>query len=144
MRNEIYAWMATCGDEVIVLDDGITRQLPVRQIADSLVYEVMTLPRWWHELWTNEQTMLKMLGFTMHKLSTGWTIRWRETDFTGRPPDDNPADEPADEVPMNSGVTSSESNFHAYLKEAHDIAYCMWLDSVNASLPLPTSPDELI
>lgn len=110
----LQAWLGSCRTEVVVRVDGRSHLLPVRQIADSLVYESFSVPHWFSELWRTEKAMMKCLDFTMHKTKFGWRVRWRNR--WNEPATYNPLvglDEP-----RGCGNTTAESDYHAWLNSA--------------------------
>ena len=153
---ELVAFIGVTGDEVVVLEDNeYSHLLPVRQIADSEVYESLTVPEWFTTFWHEEKTLMKCIGFTMHKLSTGWKIRWRDRNI-GAVNSADKADYSLDGQ-MNCLPTERESvdewvrkiapptkvhTEQAIHDEAKDLGntqsgFHAWLNSVNESLPMP-------
>ena len=101
-------------DEVVVLVDGVTNLLAVRRIADSEVFQsVVGVPEFLSQLWHQHNAQTRAAGFTLHKVHSGWTARWRKIAAT---------------IPSEKdmGNRSFETDYHA------------WLVNVNASLPMPT------
>ena len=111
--------LARTGDEVVVLVDGVTHLLPVREMRNSGVLEsVGGVPEWLSQLWQTQKGAMKSLGFTMHKVEVGWVVRWRVRAATFV--EELPA------PPLGLGNTSAETDYHA------------WLRMVDASMPPPT------
>ena len=72
------AWLATSGDEVVILmDDDTSILLPVRRIADTHTYHTLTVRGRTWAIWQAAKGQMERLGFSAIKEAGHWQLKFR-------------------------------------------------------------------